>query len=260
MYGPMRLDWWGDERTTPDDCTSSAAECTAGEGRFFLMPLRGRDRDKDGFVTVSYLPVQLTGTGAMTRLASVTEITRVTGPNSINARALRTRSAFNYDEDDQLEDASTISTVISGTHTFQTGDVAGNPVFVAVEVGEADVDAFTVDMEWTCPSGTGVARPQGYQFRLSDIGCTGINQKMALRYTTNPKRVWLEQYGTSTVSFGKPTVTVQDGQAFVIDIGGLHVEGVLLSADAQDAEVRFDELEWKGTPVCDTGTYTFGVE
>lgn len=195
----------------------------------------------------------------MTRLASVTSITKVTGA-SATLRVLRSRAPYDFTAQDQLTNAASISTVISGTHTFSAGVVPGNPIFVAEEVAEADLDGYTVDMTWSCPGGSGVTRPQGWQFRLSDIGCTGVTQKLTLRYTTNPKRVYLEQYGNSGVFVVEPTATTTSGEAFAIELGRLTIDGVLLSHNTNQAQVRLDEVSWAGTNVCSTGTYTFQAE
>jgi hypothetical protein len=257
-FGPIKAAIWADENSTPVDCTSSEAECAPGSGRFALAPHRNGDRDGDSLLHVSYLPMQLTGTGVMTRFASVTSISKVSG-STAQLRVLRTRGAFGFTQQDLLTSGSSISTVISATHTFSSGSVSGNPVFVAEEVAESALDAYVVDMQWTCPAATGVTRPKGYQFRLSDIGCVG-NQKMTLRYATSPKRVYLEQYGNSAFYLVEPTVSTTSGEAFVFEEGGLTIDGVLLSSNSNTAQVRLDEISWKGVSVCSPGTYTFVAE
>lgn len=42
--------------------------------------------------------------------------------------------------------------------------------------------------------------------------------------------------------------------------GRLSVDGVILSAGANNAQVRLDEILWDGEAYCTPGTYTFGVE
>ena len=156
---------------------------------------------------------------------------------------------------------STVSSVVGATNTYTTGVIDGNAAFVVSELPISKLDEFELDITWSCGTGhEATTNPQGYQFRLSDIGCAGYSQKMTLRYATNPNRVSLEQYGNTAVSRTEPTTTVTGGQAFAFDRGALSIGGVLQSHNAQQAVVDIDYIRWDGVDLCTAGVYTFAAE
>ncbi len=237
------------------------SDCTPGAGRFRLLPVHGFDHDRDGRYAMSFLPFQTSGTGVMTRRAWVTSISPVSVPSGYTLRAVHEDAGYDFSAADQLNNATAISTAITQPTTFATGAMMGSPAFTVSEIMASESASFEVDMAWSCGTGgTTVTRPQGYQFRLSDIGCPAT-QKMTLRYVnTAPKRVMIEQYGNAAMSKVEPTVTTGQGQAFVFEVGDLMIDGAVVSATSTQAVVRIDEVTWNGVSACTPGTYTFEVE
>jgi hypothetical protein len=175
-------------------------------------------------------------------------------------RVVKQTSVFHVNSQDALYNASEISTLISGTTSFGSNVLRGDPPFVAEEILLSQLGAFTVDMTWSCGSGgTSRTLPQGYQFRMSDIGCSG-NQKFTLRYATNPKRVYLEFYGNPNFMKAEPTATTSEGEAFTFEHLGFLVDGVVVSTSSSSAVVKLNEISLNGVSSCTPGTYTFLAE
>ncbi|HNH49028.1 MAG TPA: hypothetical protein PKY30_18430 [Myxococcota bacterium] len=241
--------------------TSSNAECAAGSGRFFLVPILRHNRDFDGSEHVAFLPIQKTGTGVMTRQAWISAITPVNLPSGGTLRVVKQVSLFTFNGEDALYNATNISTVLpSGTTNFGANVLRGDPPFVGEELNPSNITSYEVDMTWTCGTGgTPKTLPQGYQFRLSDIGCSG-NQKFTLRYATNPKRVYLELYGSPNYQLVEPTTTTSTGEAFAFDKPTFQVDATVLSTSSTQATVRIDEISLSGVELCTPGTYTFEAE
>lgn len=258
-YNPVRLNL--DTRTYPNGpAAPSQADCTSGYGRFEAVPIFTGNNDDDGLHHVTLLPFQVSGSGQMTRKSWITSITVAEAPTGSTPRVIRSTAPYRFTAGDQLEDASTISTVLSGTTNFSSGELRGSSPFVAEEIAEGDLDGFAFDMTWTCSStGATVNRPQGYQFTLADIGCPG-HQRMTLRYSATPKRVMIEQYGLVGMSEVEPTTTTSDGEEFLWAWGGLTVNAAVQSATSSQAVVKLKEITWHGTGACTPGTYTFAAE
>ncbi len=259
-YDTVRVDleaksMFASRRAPPD------ADCSAGSGRFQLVPVAFQNRDGDSSSTVEMLPFQISGTGVMTNQAWITEIDKVAAPTGKTIRVLKANAAYVIGSSDLLGNASTVSIAITGQHSISSGVVSGNAPFVLEEIADADYSGGEVDMTWSCGSGAAsVTRPQGYSFSLEDIGCDDARQKLTLRVPTSPNRVEVEQYGNPNWSYVTPTTTVPAGKAFVIDIGDFYVDGVVLSTGGSNAQVRFDNIQFDGEDICTTGTYTFGLE
>lgn len=242
------------------DYTSSQAECSSGTGRFFLLPILYNDMDKDGNYSVVFTPIQQSGTGVMTRQAWISSISPVNLPSGSQMKVVKQTPSFRFTSTDALENASSIATSITGTTNFDSQVLRGDPPFTVEEMALSNLGAYTVDMTWSCGSG-GTTRtlPQGYQFRLSSIGCSG-NQKFTLRYATSPNRVYLEPYGNPSVSSVEPTTTTSTGQAFVFEHNGIVLDATIISTNSTHAVVRIDEISVDGVDQCTPGTYTFEVE
>ncbi len=241
--------------------TSLEADCSSGSGSFKLAPIQASDGDGDGKYSVAFMPIMTSGSGVMTRASWVNTIDNLSIPAGYTLRVIHSDTDFRWSASDLLVNPSAVSTALSTSNTFNSGLIDGNPIFVVSEVAEDDLLDFSLNMSWTCGgNATAVSSPQGYQFALSDIGCTGYDQKLTLRYATNPGRVSLEQYGTAAVSRTEPTSTVVDGEAFVFDRENFLIDGVLLSHDGTQAQVRLDTIQINGVNVCQTGTYTFLAE
>ncbi len=238
------------------------ANCSAGSGRFRLVAVQAGDVDNDGLNHYALFPVQESGTGVMTRSAWVTAIDQVSVPTGVTLRVIKSNQKFSFDLADGLKNASTVSSVVNASNDYSTGVIDGNPVFVVSELATSLVDDFQVDMEWSCSNTfTDTTSHQGYQFRLSDIGCTGdYIQKLTLRVASSPNRVSLEHYGTAAVSRTVPTQTTSEGKAFSYDKGNVSIDGVVLSNNAQQASVKINHVKWNGINLCDAGTYTFAAE
>lgn len=237
------------------------ADCSAGSGRFQLMPVQMGDRDQDGSYHYAFLPVQKTGTGVMTRSAWITSINQVSVPSGRTLRVIKSDKKFSFDQADALKDPTVVASVVNATNRYSTGVIDGNATFVVSELPLSEIDDFTVDIGWSCSSSfTETSSPPGYQFRLSDIGCTGYNQKMTLRVGSGPNRVRLEQYGTAAVGRTEPTQTTTEGKAFAFDRGPLSIDGVVLSSNTQQASVKINYLRWNSSDICTAGTYTFAAE
>lgn len=240
--------------------SSTDSDCEPGSGHFRLYPIFQQDRDHDNARTLTFLPMQTSGTGVMTRTAWITTISPTNLPSAANLRVLKQANAFHISATDLLDNASTLSVPVNGNLSFDGGILRGDPPFVAERIPIGNAYNYEMDMSWTCGS-AGPARtlPHGYQFRLSDIGCTG-NQKLTLRYAANPNRVYLEQYGNPNFQLVEPTTSVQDGQAFAYDDGGFSLDATILAVSSTQATVRIDSMSLGQLPLCTPGTYTFGSE
>jgi hypothetical protein len=238
----------------------SSSDCVAGAGRFRLVPALVLDRDRDALTSAFMWPVQQSGSGVMTRQGSVTSATLVTGVSGKTLRMMKAGQTAHFSASDALDAPANVATAVTGAHSYSAGAIYGYPLFAIEELAPSELDDLTVDLAWSCStSGSGQARPQGYQFRLSDIGCADV-QKFTLRYATAPNRVMLEPYGNPDARLVEPTQTTTEGEAFAFDEFGLQIDGVLLSATANAAVVRLDELTFNGSAVCATGTYTLSPE
>lgn len=235
------------------------AEQSAGSGRFMLLPASGRDLDQDGLSHVLFIPVQVSGTGVMTNRSWITA-TSIVEDNGQTLRIAKTDTDLQFNANDSLLNASTVSYALTSSNQYSSGTVRGNTYFLANDMDLDDALGMEVDITWaTGTGGTAATLPQGWQFSLDDIGCEW-KQKFTLRYATSPNRVEIEQYGNPGFSRVEPTVTTSEGQAFAFEGYGLTIDGVLLSQSGQSATVRLDEIQFDGEDACSTGTYTFAAE
>lgn len=225
-----------------------------------VAPHRGQDMDMNHHYELSLVPMQLSGTGVMTRRAWVTNISPVNLPSGVTLRAITATDKFHVNRRDQLMSPSTTSLTISGSTTLSTGALRGDPIFVAENVSIEDAAAMTVDMSWTCGASVQtVPKSRGYVFRPADIGCTGI-QKLVLRYDSSPNRVTLEQYGDPSIAVVEPTTTTSLGQAITFERGSLALDATLISHTTNAAVLKIDSLSWNGAALCTAGTYTLPAE
>lgn len=241
---------------------AAEAECAAGTGAFQLVPIWKYDRDQDGLVTAVYLPVMTSGTGTMTPRAWVTAATLNSAPAGATVRLVDDDTSFVIGTNDHpVGGTGSGFRAVTGSHTYATGLVSGTPYVLVEEADPDDVLDGSLNLTWTCQSGgTAQTDAQGWQFRLSDIGCSGLAQKLTLRYKTGPGRVELEMYGHRGYQIVEPTTTTTSGQAFIFDRWGLELDATLLSYSANTATVRIDQLDVNGTSACSPGTYTFNAE
>lgn len=123
--------------------TDPDATCTAGSGRFVLIPTYVGDHDADGYLHGVYFAAQESGAGTMTNHAWVTEID-VVDDDGIDVSVVHADELIGFDDDDVLENVSSISTALSGTHTFSSGTVSGHPGFVLADIPSADDPEVTV--------------------------------------------------------------------------------------------------------------------
>jgi hypothetical protein len=258
VLNPVQLQFHVSSTSYED--TTSEADCTSGSGRFFLLPLTGRDNDGDGRYHGNYFPIQVSGTGTMTRKAWITNITPYSWPSGVGLKAIKTFGNFFFTSADLLKNPSSTSVSISGNTSIDSGILPGQPMFAVEEVLEANIGTLQVDMTWSCTrTASTVSKPQGYQFRLSTIGCPA-NQKFTLRYATSPNRVYLEPYGLPDMNVVEPTTTTTEGKAFVIEHSGLMIDGTLVSTSSSQAVLDIDAITWQGENACTPGTYTLAVE
>lgn len=233
--------------------------CTAGSGTFTLLPVVVMDRDGDGAVSVTFLPAQLDGTGTLTMNAWITGIT-VNEDAGNDLRLLDPGVSFSRGYNDLISGLSSMSTLVSGTHTFSTGEHSGFAPFVVEEMDKGDIGDLEVELTWTCGSGaTAQARPSGYVVDLESMDC-GVEQDLVMRVLNSPNRVQWELYGAANYSKVVGTVNAVDGREFTLQRGDLYVKGTVRDWDATEAEVRFDAISYDGVDLCETGTYTFPAE
>ncbi|MCK6505858.1 hypothetical protein L6R53_21135 [Myxococcota bacterium] len=233
--------------------------CAAGSGSFTLFPLGMHDRDGDGSATVMMLPVMTEGTGTMTMNAWVTSLT-VVDDEGYDLRIVDPGFDLVQGSDDLVAGLSSHSTLVTGTHSFSSGEHSGFAPFVIEELDPPDIEDLAVDMTWTCSSGAAtVSRDQGYILDLDDLGC-GVDQKLVMRVLNGPNRIHWELYGTAHVTKVTPTVNGAGGRDFSLAIGPLLVAGTVTSWDSTDAEVTFTTIEYDGVDVCDEGSYTLPAE
>lgn len=238
--------------------TPPPSDCEPGTGRFVLLPLHAFDRDVDGSRAEVLRAVQVSGTGTVTARADVTNVTPV-GTMPASLRVARRAQSFRFDTADALANADQVSAVVSGSTGFSAGQVAGNAPFILGEVSEAAAWGNQVDMTWTCgTSGPTRTRPQGYQLRLSDLGC-GAAQKLTVRpvLTQGPRRLEWEFYG----DLGYREITLLGtNDTFAFSRDSFHVAGRWLGVSGQQAQLQLDAAAVAGVDYCTTGTYTLPQE
>jgi hypothetical protein len=147
-----------------------------------------------------------------------------------------------------------------GSTTIPVGVLSGNAPIYIHEIASEEMWGSQVDIAWMCGNG-GQPRiyPQGYQFRLNQIGCMG-NQKLTLRYTPGSHRVSIEQYGNPNYQLTQPTKTTPAGEEFEFKSSALWVKGAILAANEAAATIRVDAIQVNDMPICSTGTFTFLAE
>lgn len=123
---PMYFSYDSAERCA-QEYVSADADCTAGSGRFFLLPVLYNNLDKDGRYTATLLPIQQSGTGVMTRRAWISSISPVSPPSGSTLRVVKQTSLFHMTTQDTLYNASEISTLINGTTNFGSNVLRGDP-------------------------------------------------------------------------------------------------------------------------------------
>lgn len=125
-YDTVRVDllaksMFAARRAPPD------SDCSAGSGRFQLVPVAWQNRDRDSSSTVEMLPFQISGTGVMTNQAWITEIDKVSAPTGKTIRVLKANAAYGIDSSDLLANAGTVSLAITGQHSISSGWSAATP-------------------------------------------------------------------------------------------------------------------------------------
>ncbi|MCK6507962.1 hypothetical protein L6R53_32110 [Myxococcota bacterium] len=257
-FNPARIEF--EYAATYDGATAPAAGCTAGSGRFTLLPRYLADVDNDGDYQAVFDVVQSSGSGTMRRADWVTDIVLVEGQGR-SLRVLRDGKTAAFNGSDQLINASTESTAITGTHTFSTGVIPGYPLFVTSETDLDDLYEMEVDLEWSCEASPGTVSglSTGYIIPTETIGC-GTVQDLVLRVYNSPNRVHIEQYGYPQHKVVIPTSNTPSGRRFVYDWNYFHLDATLEDWDSSSADIRIDQMKWDGTNVCDADSYTFQAE
>ncbi len=259
-YLPVRVcfDWSSTvaHRDIPDD-----AECEAGAGRFLLYPVQIFDNDQDGQVSVIFQPIQVTGSGALTEAAWITAVE----PVEVQEAALRVMKVghplavgFN----DYLQDAGTVSVQVQAQgSSFNTGVITGGTGFYVQEVGGDLAAEFTVDLEWSCGSGTTVTPQKGYMFDSSSFeDCSwAVPQKFVLRprmVDGVPVSVRLMPYGNLGAWITVPVVKVGSVYTWEYSFLDFHAEGTIDGWSAEDIDITLVDLSWSNIEVCDPGSYS----
>lgn len=257
-YDPVHI-----ELTTSDlsarRASSDEALGASGSGTFQLIPLRARDRDHDGSASVTFVPIQIDGTGVMTNLAWVTQIDVVEDQGYTLKVVKPDQEILWNDLTDELG-ISTDAFTLSEENPFDEEDVSGNPVFVVEEMDPDDAGGLQITMTWSADVGPTLIQAPGYVFSLDDIGCDGP-QRFVMRLYGDPLWVAFELYGNPNLSWAMPTTPAGgSGRAFSTSARGLALAGVVLSHDSQDAEVVLTTIAWQNLGVCEEDTYTFPAE
>lgn len=257
-FDPARIEF--ELAATYDSATAPAAGCTSGSGTFSLLPRTMIDRDGDGDYQAVFDVVQTSGTGTMRRADWITDIELVEDKGK-DLRVLHDGQTARFNGSDQLLKATTVSTAITGTHSFSTGTIPGYPLFVASEISPADRWEMQVDLDWSCETSPSTVSglSTGYIVPTETIGCDTV-QDLVLRVYDSPNRVHIEQYGYPQHKVVIPTSNTPSGRRFVYDWNYLHLDATLEDWDSSSADVRIDELKWDGTDVCDADSYTFQAE
>lgn len=228
--------------------------CSAGSGRFALLPSYVGDLDDDDYEHGVYYAVQDTGTGTMTSMAWVTEI-EVVDDDGLDLRVVHADELIGFDSSDVVVGRTSISTALTGTHNFSTGVITGHPAFVVEDIPAAQVPEIVVDMTWSCSSSGGINYQvaQGYVLDLDEIGCD-VEQKLVMRPETNFLR-W-QVYGDPTHDVKTFTNTVPAGRTFSASHLGVAVTGVLTATTETYATLQLDTIKVGGVDVCTPDTYT----
>ena len=247
-------------RSAPVDST-----CVAGSGRFQLIPRRLIDRDDDSSSSVILSPVQVSGSGALTGHAWITDLDIVEDQDQ-DLRVIKPNAQFRFDSADTLVDQAVVSLPLQATNDFTSGAVSGGAPFVAVEILDTTTADFVVDLQWTCgtlpPSAERVPY-QGYTVSPEDLGCTcSWVQELTVRPFPHavPKYLDIERYGHVEDRVRVRLEAVPAGHDFDHRIGTLRLRGTLTSYDSNSATIDLDEASVDGVNICTTGTYTLPAE
>jgi len=233
--------------------------CSAGSGTFRLLPVYHQDRDGDGYDTVYFVPIQISGTGTMTMNAWITSLT-VDEDDGYDLRIVDPGFNLVADGSDAVTNLSSNSDLVTGTHTFSTGDHSGFAPFVVEEMDSADRGDLKVDLTWSCGTGaTSVSRPSGYVVDLDALGCDAT-QKLVMRVQNAPNRLRWELYGDDNLARTTPTVNGSGGREFSIHDGDFYMSGTVVDWNSTQAEVEFDNIKWNGLNICTAGTYYLPAE
>ena len=237
---------------------SPPADCTSGSGRFRMLVHDWADADGDGDAIGLLVPIMTSGTGVMTKHAWVDSIAVVT-EDVDSLRVVDVDEGVRF-VDDALVDASSISTVLSGTTTFSSGEITGRPAIVAEGWSASGAPDVELDIAWTCSTDPFHYQPQppGYVFSLDDIGCSW-NQDVVVR--NGPGRFLWQARGDATAELESPTTEDMYGNLeFTLTFGSFEMVGEATSVGPQSATFDLSSITYAGVPVCTTGTYTFPAE
>lgn len=285
-FGPFVVEIQDSVRTAANECTDyvprmevcinytevSAARsepvessCSAGSGRFRLIPRRAINKDGDSNYSLILTPIQVTGTGRLTGAAWITDLDIVQDQGK-TLRIIQPNVTFRFNETDHLVDKDENSIVLSATNDWTEGAISGGAPIIGEEFPGTTTVNFIADMEWTC--GTvpvqGERHPsQGYVIDPADLDCIGSwKQQFTVRPVPYlaPTKLVLERYGHVEDRESIPLTSGVLGYSFDYTRGDFHVSGRLATYDAEGATLVIDDASVDEVSLCDPGTYSLPVE
>jgi hypothetical protein len=252
-YGPVSISW---ERSLVSSANLSPpnASCQPGSGAFQLVPVEFVDQNANGYGRAVYRAAQISGTGRLTNAAQVSAID-VTQNGGAPLRVLKAGAQAKFTATDLVIDPALVSYPLGTQTTFAPGNIDGTPLFLHPPIPEGALVNAKVNMTWTCGTANVVARPQGYTFRTSDLGCPGI-QKVTFRKMQDDI-LRFELYGS--VNDVVDTTLDVNGN-FSLAYSNFTATGRLISATSTGASLQLASASAAGLPACEPGTYSIGIE
>lgn len=253
------LEW---ERAIAARSAPVDSQCTAGSGRFRLLPREIINYDGDTDWSIVMTPIQTSGTGALTGHAWITSLDVVEDQGQ-TLRILKPVSGFEFTRsDDQLAQPNVVSFPINPTNSWTSGVISGNAPIVGLEIPSTTTNNLELDLEWEC--GTVAipqerTPPQGYLVDPDAIDCLGdIPQIFTVRPVPaiSPTKLIVERYGYSDDRHAIPLTTTNGIHSFNHRRGDFHVKGSISSLTANGAVLALDKVEQNGIPLCIPGTHT----
>lgn len=261
----------------PDDPPGTDAKCTAGTGRFNLVPAFYQDGDLDGNYGVMWKPLMDTGRGMMTADAIVKSI-KIIDDHDVPIVVIHDGEKFYFDTDDTLVVGVRATTIVSDVRRvtkFGGAPVTGSSSFASETFPGTDALDLQADMTWSCPlaarvgtSSTPAPDPnklaQGYTFAAKDIGCGAMKQKITIRPVPSagyPIYVQVEQYGNPALHLTVPMHNNDGLSWFDKSYRGVTIKGYMEDhTPTEGADVTITELTFLGKDICTTGDFVFPKE
>lgn len=255
--------------TIEDEATATIYDdsiCIAGSGHFRLVPWRTWNSNGNDLRTAEFVPLQLTGTSALTASARILSISPTSNAGA-RLGVFITGSHPTLDNDDRV-----VGTV-NRTPLAESPSIAGGQVqifgsgrFFAEEISFPLKDLPDVEISWTCDAASDLSTIRGGQSYLlgtTDLGCNAdLAQKFVIRTlpSDQPRKLHIEPYGNRRVGVDVPLTEIDGSLRFELSRMGLRTSGVWSSdTRGQTARIDLSEMTWNGIELCSPGSYSLGA-